>query len=271
MKEFSLLDIIDDIRPALEPLDTHFMAHFDELSKDRYLTFLVANLLEINVLSEAQSRIFNMLILSIGTGKEVSLYCQQAISLKGDELKDIVLFFRGNKSAANAVIFDLMVLVRVEMAFSSEVCTRLSKIATVFGITEDDFKILSFWCSLMLLKIDYSESLGVADDIKVLRHYASHGDRYPREWGELIVERYVPLTENTLVSANRFVIRADTEDGYYGNIKFNEIYIPTGFVVKLNKVSEWAYDRNLGKVLGMVIFPEGLCTWWSTIKLVYKK
>ncbi|MGU5772347.1 hypothetical protein, partial [Aeromonas allosaccharophila] len=65
MSKPSLFDMLDQVRPDLEPLAPHFMTDKELVEKERYLTLLAANLLEEGGLTEPQARLFEMLLRSI--------------------------------------------------------------------------------------------------------------------------------------------------------------------------------------------------------------
>lgn len=260
IKATPLLDALDQIRPEMEPLDVHYMAQQDELVRDRYLTFLVANLFEEGPLSEAQSRLLDMLLVSIKTNNPASIYYQQIATLKQDELKEIVCFLKKDKGVANAFLFDLMVLMRVAKPLSVQSRDRLSRIVSVICFHEDDLNQLLFWCMVLLM--------GEGGDFEVATETMQ---------ASCDSHRYIDLLASNEILCGDII---DQQSLYYWGFNdnydrcWNVIDCPSGIVTKVYKKAFckgtlWASgDRGLD-ALDMVILPIGLTAWWTTIKSAY--
>lgn len=260
MKVTSLQDALDQIRPELEPLDAHYMAQQDELVRVRYLTFLVANLLEEGPLSEAQSRLLDMLLVSIKANKTASLCYQQAATVERDDLKEIVCYLKKDKGVANAFLFDLMVLMRVAKPLSVQSRDRLSRVASVICFHEDDLNQLLFWCMVLLM--------GEGGDVEVAAETIQ---------ASCNSHRYIDLMASNEIRCGDII---DQQHLYYWGVNdnydryWNVIDCPSGIVTKVYKKAFfkgalWASGDRDGDALDMVILPVGLTAWWPTIKSAY--
>ena len=74
MSQHKLLQLIDQAKPNLQPLNTHYMAQFSVAERQDYATMLAAIITGAGTVTEAQSRLFGMLLTSMELENEVAFY-----------------------------------------------------------------------------------------------------------------------------------------------------------------------------------------------------
>lgn len=110
MKEHKLIKLLDQVKPDLFPLNTHYMAQFSEHEKQQYATMLAAFIAGSGFVSDAQARLFSMLCVSLGLGKEISQYYQQANDMNVVFLADYIDSVKIDKNKSSAFLIDIIVL-----------------------------------------------------------------------------------------------------------------------------------------------------------------
>ncbi len=142
--------LVSAARVSLEPLDSHFIASGDAAFKDDYLTLLAALLLENGALNNAQQRLLLLLLPSIGPAFPLPHYLQQAGKLDAAALTHVVQSVRGVKQAGLALLFDFAVLQRLAGPLTTSHVERLTWLAKLTGVMEEQILQINFWSTRLL-------------------------------------------------------------------------------------------------------------------------
>lgn len=142
--------VVTEARVALEPLDAHFISSTEAAFKDDYLTLLAALLLENGALTEAQQRLLLLLLPAIGPSFPLSHYLQQAAKLDAAMLTRIIENIRSVKQSGLALLFDFAVLQRLAGPLTPHHVERLSWLAKLTGVTEEQILQINFWSMKLL-------------------------------------------------------------------------------------------------------------------------
>jgi hypothetical protein len=272
MRKKPLLDLLDQIWPELEPLDAHYMANKETVTKDRYLTLLAANLLDDGGLNESQSRLFDMLVASMVVKQSSVFYLQQAASLDCVELKETITFLKKDEQAGNAYLFDWMVLLRVKDILDKQRIEVLTQLLSMLSVNNKRIQEIIFWCMTMLT--------GHADESKDEIKVDITGDfieAYPTPFPESRHSSIssIPYQVGDICQKDNFVI-------HHQHNKFNYVYHrvshPAGMVVdRYNIVDKTAHKYlnvdGKGKLITMSIIPflSEFKAWWPMLKQSNKK
>ncbi|WP_233968504.1 hypothetical protein [Pectobacterium polaris] len=126
--------LMSTARIALEPLDAHYIAPQEAVFKSDYLTLLAALLLENDALNDNQHRLMTLLLPAINPSFPLSHYLQQASKLDADKLRHTLDNLRRDQHAAQALLFDFVVVQRIAGPLSTTTTERLSWIAKLTGL-----------------------------------------------------------------------------------------------------------------------------------------
>ena len=282
-----LSELMDQVRPDLEPLATHSLAKEETIVKERYLVLLLASLLENGALTEPQTRLLEMLLTSIQGVQSLVFYLQQAAKLDKKELLISLEMLGEKKKRSNAFIFDLLLLMRVSGIPSVQSMRQLSWLVATLKFTDDEIYKLIYCCILLLNgTVDMDEKpclCNITPRDFVIKDIVSEGWRNnvilkpngslysskkacineiekeensvfsSKKW---ILTNKSPFKKGCLLHAGNFVFRA-TKVGAY-----KVFDIPTGLIVNLYKMN-WSSDswESKGAVAKMLTFPNGLDAW----------
>jgi len=185
----TLSQLMDQVRPELDPLAAHFLADKDLVVKERYLALLLATALEHNPLTELQVRLMEMLLPSVQGVQSLEFYLQEAAKLDKKALLATLMMFQKNKALASALLFDLLVLLRVAGIPSDAQTRLLSQLTLLLNITDDEASRL-IYCCLRLLNGDS----GMDDSAYITTIYASHHEN--AKVLKLAKEQYIVLEKD---------------------------------------------------------------------------
>ncbi|HIF9268110.1 TPA: hypothetical protein ACX6Q4_003830 [Photobacterium damselae] len=187
MNQHKLLQLIDQAKPNLQPLNTHFMAQFSVAERQDYATMLAAVITGTGTVTEAQSRLFGMLLTSMELDNDVASYYKSAQELNSVFVEKYVL---GNKKThkANALLFDSSILCYLSSQSDNQ-STLLNSINSLFGV--DDYVLmffnalihndLSYVNEYVFLTLDKDELYDEYFDVKnedYKKHCNSNGENY---------------------------------------------------------------------------------------------
>ncbi|HIF9249779.1 TPA: hypothetical protein ACX6RB_000846 [Photobacterium damselae] len=132
MSQHKLLQLIDQAKPNLQPLNIHYMAQFSVAERQDYATMLAAVITGTGTVTEAQSRLFGMLLTSMELDDNIASYYKLAQEL---DFKTLVLIIEGfaRKEVSNSLIFDMLVI-SVLCDFDSDLLN--SEIVTVLEVRD---------------------------------------------------------------------------------------------------------------------------------------
>ncbi|MFM1681595.1 MULTISPECIES: hypothetical protein [Aeromonas] len=264
MSKPSLLDMLDQVRPDLEPLAPHFMADKELVEKERYLTLLAANLLEEGGLTEPQVRLFEMLLRSMKIERPLAFHLQQVAKLDKKELFETLSVLKGNSSKAHSFTFDLMMLLRISGTLSKDGFNRLQQQVALLLNNNDSIRRLSFLCLKLLNGGIGLEAEEFADDVRIARYNRSVGKR-PSWLVSYDVFPKLPYSPGEFVYPKTIVIYTQEIDAY------RQLFFPRCIVLSICAQDEdwrgytWGavYDhRGLPPIVAKVItIPDGLNSW----------
>lgn len=216
MSQHKLLQLIDQAKPNLQPLNTHYMAQFSVAERQDYATMLAAVITGTGTVTEAQSRLFGMLLSSIELDNDVASYYKLAQELNSGFVEKYVLENkRTNK--ANALLFDSSILCYLGSQSDNQ-STLLNSINSIFGI--DDYVLmfcnalihndLSYVNEYVFLTLDKDELYDDYFNVKN-ENYQEHCNLHGRSYKFPSKEKFF----------NNYNIDIKSEDCYL-NEKFNQ-------------------------------------------------
>lgn len=272
MRKKSLLDLLDQIRPELEPLDAHYMANKELVTKDRYLTLLAANLLDDGGLNETQSRLFDMLVASMAVKQSSVFYLQQAASLDSVELKETITFLKKDEQAGNAYLFDWMVLLRVKGILEKQKVEAFTQQLPMLSVSNERIHKIILWCMTILTgHVDESKDeirIDITGDFIETCEIFSPESRHSSVYG-------IPYQVGDICQQDSFVI-CIVYDCY--DTDYYRVSHPAGMVVDTYNIAVHNSHRYLNvdgkdKLITMSIIPflSEFKAWWPMLKPSNKK
>lgn len=154
MSQHKLLQLIDQVKPNLQPLNTHYMAQFSVAERQDYATMLAAIITGAGTVTEAQSRLFGMLLTSMELENEVANYYKMAQEIDVDYL---TLFFKKYRDTdvLNANIFDGLCLHLLDD--NKEVNQLL--LSEYFSISDVDIEVITLFNIMIKVVIDINNNI----------------------------------------------------------------------------------------------------------------
>jgi hypothetical protein len=144
MSQHKLLQLIDQAKPNLQPLNTHYMAQFSVAERQDYATMLAAVITGTGTVTEAQSRLFGMLLSSMELDDNIASYYKSAQELNSGFVEKYVLENkRTNK--VNALLFDSSILCYLGSQSDNQ-STLLNSINSLLGV--DDYVLM--FCNALI-------------------------------------------------------------------------------------------------------------------------
>lgn len=167
-----LIQALDRLKPELQPLPAHYAATHDAHTREIYATVLAAVLMAKGEVKESESRLFNMLLQSLGLGGQAAKFLNQASELDADGLRN---FFRTitTDDLKSAFLVDTLILSRIDSPMGDSQCQLVSEIIDAFN-SQNKVKLASLIASKVLgFPVDIKE-LGTLHSIKVTENYSEH-------------------------------------------------------------------------------------------------
>ncbi|MEL0580525.1 hypothetical protein AACK17_18530 [Pectobacterium punjabense] len=250
--------LINTARIGLEPLDAHYIEPQEAAFKNDYLTLLFALLLENGALNDNQQRLMTLLLAAINPSLSLSHYLQQASKLDADKLRHILDNLRQDQHASQALLFDFVVAQRIAGPLSTTTAERLSWIAKLTGLHEEQLLHINFWSMQLLgIKTELSRFSCIAKTVKIFdiefissafinpfirkeveqkeipktKEYLIKGKyKYTCNNGVLYIIRTAIIDENGIVF-NLLIDNEKNKDSRYGKDQpiFEVIYTPIAF------------------------------------------
>jgi|GEM_PF-4337980 len=144
-----LLREADSLKAELFPLPTHFVARFDEHTRESYAALLAAMLLAGGEVSANASRLFAMLLTSLGLGPIQAWLFEQANQLDQNQLKQFLRIATAEKLAL-CFVLDVLILSRLDTPISDAQSLLLSELVALLQVPEKELPVLSFFASKVL-------------------------------------------------------------------------------------------------------------------------
>ncbi|MCG3844857.1 hypothetical protein [Photobacterium damselae] len=140
MSQHKLLQLIDQAKPNLQPLNTHYMAQFSVAERQDYATMLAAVITGTGTVTEAQSRLFGMLLTSMELDNDVAFYYNLAMDVSE---KNIISIVKNKKEVKNSLFFESFLLSYFSQnGINNELLNNLCEILCVSGIVKKYIKCI---------------------------------------------------------------------------------------------------------------------------------
>lgn len=144
-----LLHDLDDLKIDAKPLQPHFVMRCDTHVRERYAGLLAAILLAQGKVDEAQSRLFCLLLGSLGlSGSQARLF-EQAPSTDRTVLSECARFF-GEQGLMLTFFVDAAILLRLAGPLSAESQQLLCELADFFGLSPTDLAFAADLAAIVL-------------------------------------------------------------------------------------------------------------------------
>lgn len=255
MNKTPLLVMLDQIRPELEPLASHYLIEQENIVKNRYLILLATNLLELGGPSEVQIRLFEMLLVSMKAEFPASFYLQQATSLDSIELKEIISFMKKDEGVSNAYLFDLIVLMRINGVLSEQDVQRLSQQFSILSVNELRAQRIMFWVLKMMMGETTLDEDKLADDIipSVSVGYNSSINS---------VKKFPNIVGRVINAGVISVSHTGSADTVYNKVLFPDCFI-TSLYSGWGDYEIWCINTGMkNPAIRVIAYLKGLNAWW---------
>ncbi|MCL6350402.1 hypothetical protein [Pectobacterium polaris] len=264
--------LIDTARIVLEPLDPHYMAQKDAAFKNDYLTLLATLLLENGALNKDQQRLMTLLLTAITPSSQLAYYLQQASKLEADELRRILDNLRQDQHASQALLFDFVVVQRIARPLNVTDIERLSWLAKLTGLNEEQVLHISFWSQQLLgITIPLENFASIAKKVNITALELSYLPNAPDnatfpQKGEFLTQgRYVYVRENSFeakpgwvnilgVLAEKYILRT---------VYIRQSCIVFNIIMDEVKSRDSNYGKNGEPVFDIIKLPPAFCVWQS--------
>lgn len=144
-----LLRDTDALKLEIFPLPSHYARPCVEYVRLCYASVLAATLLSEQHVSEAEGRLFDMLLTSLDLAERSTTVWQMAAALNQDSLREFLQTVQQQQLAASFML-DALVLCRLDGSLSQQQLTLLSELAELLKLPEDALLVLTFWASKVL-------------------------------------------------------------------------------------------------------------------------
>ena len=199
-----LLREVDSLKAEQFPLPSHYVARFDEHTRESYATLLAAMLLAGGEVSANASRLFTLLLTSLGLGSIQAWLFEQANQLDQNQLKQFLRIAETEKLGP-CFVLDALILSRLDTPISDAQSLLLSELVALLQVPEKELPVLSYFASKVLglpFEHELSEDSLVAvycvlkDTMKIIGKALS-GSRSGRLWfdphsiiGDIAIDSY---------------------------------------------------------------------------------
>ncbi len=144
-----LLREVDSLKAEQFPLPSHYVARFDEHTRESYATLLAAMLLAGGEVSANASRLFTLLLTSLGLGSIQAWLFEQANQLDQNQLKQFLRIAETEKLGP-CFVLDALILSRLDTPISDAQSLLLSELVMLLQVPEKELPVLSYFASKVL-------------------------------------------------------------------------------------------------------------------------
>ena len=144
-----LLREVDSLKAEQFPLPSHYVAGFDEHTRESYATLLAAMLLAGGEVSANASRLFTLLLTSLGLGSIQAWLFEQANQLDQNQLKQFLRIAETEKLGP-CFVLDALILSRLDTPISEAQSLLLSELVALLQVPEKELPVLSYFASKVL-------------------------------------------------------------------------------------------------------------------------
>lgn len=139
-----LLDTLNSAKVELNPLPKHYLVkHADIYLREQYAILLASLITDNGSVSPNQGEYFASLLHSLELQNDISQY--YALAQKIDKDTIITLVKQLDKSAHTVLLFDAIILLRIDHPLTKEQIQAISALADVFRMTDKDVVMSIFW------------------------------------------------------------------------------------------------------------------------------
>jgi hypothetical protein len=144
-----MLEVLQKVSAQLNPLPKHSLAeHVDKQTRQLYAVFLASLMADTGTVSRLQSEYFTSLLISLDIDTDVGSYLERASRLDDQQVVDLIRLLDSDSAAA--LLFDALVLLRIDQPLSDSQGELLSAVADVFSMPENNVTLASFWATKAL-------------------------------------------------------------------------------------------------------------------------
>ncbi|GKW11094.1 hypothetical protein [Pectobacterium sp. IFB5596] len=261
--------LINTARIGLEPLDAHYIAPQEAAFKNDYLTLLATLLLENGALNDNQHRLMTLLLPAINPSFPLSHYLQQASKLDADKLRHILDNLRRDQHASQALLFDFVVAQRIAGPLSTTTTERLSWIAKLTGLHEEQLLHINFWSMQLLgLATRLADFSNLAEEVNIAvcdsSSISNDPDKatFPQKGEFLTKGRYVYVYENNFGSMPMYFI-AQLSKYILRTVYLPQSCIVFSIIMNEEKNKERDYGKNGESVFEIIPLPTAFSAWQS--------
>ncbi|MBU5615813.1 hypothetical protein KPY62_01585 [Psychrobacter sp. TAE2020] len=148
-KTSRMLEVLQTVSAQLNPLPKHSLAgHVDKQTRQWYAVFLASLLADTGTVSKLQSEYFTSLLISLDIDADVGYYLERASRLDDQQIIDLIRLL--DSDSTDALLFDALVLLRIDQPLSESQGELLSAVADVFSVPENSITLASFWATKAL-------------------------------------------------------------------------------------------------------------------------
>ncbi|MBS4431162.1 hypothetical protein E2566_02480 [Pectobacterium punjabense] len=260
--------LINTARIGLEPLDAHYIAPQEAAFKNDYLTLLATLLLENGALNDNQHRLMTLLLPAINPSFPLSHYLQQASKLDADKLRHILDNLRRDQHASQALLFDFVVAQRIAGPLSTTTTERLSWIAKLTGLHEEQLLHINFWSMQLLgLTTRLADFSNLAEEVNIATCDSSYISNDPDkatfpQKGEFLTKgRYVYSVKEPL---NTQLFQMFSPSQYTSRtVYIHQSCIVFNIIMNEVKSNDLNYGKNGEPVFKIIPLPTAFSAWQS--------
>lgn len=241
MKINTLHQLIDEAKLELYPLDAHILSSQSEWDREQYAILLAAVLIGDGTVSEAQCRVFALLLAALNLPTEPARYFAQVGQLDKSTVVEFVKRYK-SQDVAKAFVFDAAVLDKLSENSSSESKQLLFEVIQLLDV---NFNEQVFFYKLLFSakqKSDIKHRIVLKQDIyraitrksPLLTAFISqHSSFYSSEGIQAALK----------IRANTLIYNEETEDlGVirWGDTKFDSLKVKVRYGIEyLNYLRHW--------------------------------
>lgn len=153
-KTSKMLEVLQNVSAQMNPLPKHsLVVRANKQTRQSYAVFLASLMADTGTVSKLQSEYFTSLLISLDIDADIGFYLERASRLDDQQVVDLIRLLDSDSAAA--LLFDALVLLRIDQPLSDSQSELLSAVADVFSIPEHNITLASFWAT---------KALGIDDD-----------------------------------------------------------------------------------------------------------
>lgn len=139
-----MLEVLQKVSAQMNPLPKHSLAvRVDKQTRQLYAVFLASLMADTGTVSRLHSEYFTSLLISLDIDADVGYYLERASRLDDQQVVDLIRLLDSDSAAA--LLFDALVLLRIDQPLSDSQGELLSAVADVFSMPENNVTLASFW------------------------------------------------------------------------------------------------------------------------------